>query len=94
MAGPSLYGSFRAGLDFGSGDAKVSNYGSRWGIKGSNEVAEGLTASYKFETNLNLANAESAGGASHGHAKVEEVDEGPVTDVFAAIINVEGVDAT
>ena len=62
MAGPSLYGSFRAGLDFGSGNAEVKNYSSRWGFKGSVEVSEGLTASYKFETNLNISNAESAGG--------------------------------
>ena len=49
MAGASLYGSFRTGLTFGSGDASVSDYGSRWGIKGSYEVSEGLTASYKYE---------------------------------------------
>ena len=62
MAGASLYGSFRAGLEFGSGDAKVSNYISRWGIKGSVEVSEGLTAAYKYEAAMNLANAETSGG--------------------------------
>ena len=93
MAGPSLYGSFRAGLKFGSGDAVVKNYGSRWGIKGSNEVAEGLTASYKFETNLDLANAESAGGASHEHAKVEEIEEIPASDVIPAGEDAVAVDA-
>ena len=62
MGGASLYGSFRTGLDFGSGDAKVTSYSSRWGIKGSVEVSEGLTAAYKFETSINTANAESAGG--------------------------------
>ena len=62
MAGPSLYGSFRAGVNFGDGDAKVSNYISRWGIKGSSEVSEGLTAAYKYETNLDTANAGLSGG--------------------------------
>ena len=67
MGGASLYGSFRAGLSFGSGDAKVQNYGSRWGIKGSHEVSEGLTASYKFEGGLDMTDAEAFGGAGHGH---------------------------
>ena len=62
MAGPSLYGSFRTGLIFGDGDASVSDIGSRWGITGSHEVAEGLTASYTLEVNANTTNAESAGG--------------------------------
>ena len=69
--GVSLYGSFRGGLKFGGGkDTAVNNYGSRWGLKGSFEAAEGLTAGFKFETNLNIANAESAGGAGHKHAAV------------------------
>ena len=33
-------------------DARVLGGGSRWGIKGSSEVSEGLTAVYKFETRL------------------------------------------
>ena len=61
MAGPSLYGSFRAGLSFGSGDPSVSDYGSRWGIKGSHEVSEGLTAAYKYEARMDTASATSAG---------------------------------
>ena len=61
MAGPSLYGSFRAGVGFGENkDAAVHNHGSRWGIKGSVEVSEGLTAAYKYETGLQ--NNVSAGG--------------------------------
>ena len=67
MAGPSLYGSFRTGLSFGSGDASVSDISSRWGFKGSHEVAEGLTASYKYESKFNTTNAESSGGAGHTH---------------------------
>ena len=63
MAGPSLYGSFRAGLVFGGGEATaVANFGSRWGIKGSHEVSEGLTASYKYEGIIDTTNAEFGGG--------------------------------
>ena len=45
----------------------LSDVGSRWGIKGSHEVSEGLTASYKFEGKINTTNAESFGGAGHTH---------------------------
>ena len=69
MAGASLYGSFRTGLSFGSGDASVADFGSRWGIKGSHEVSEGLTASYKYEGKINTTNAESFGGGGHKHPK-------------------------
>ena len=63
MAGPSLYGSFRTGLFFGGdSDESVGDIGSRWGIKGSHEVAEGLTAAYKYETKLSTANATLGGG--------------------------------
>ena len=68
MAGASLYGSFRAGVTFGSGDASAADLGSRWGILGSNEVSEGLTASYKYEGTINTNSAESFGGAGHGHS--------------------------
>ena len=61
MAGPSLYGSFRTGLVFGDGDAEVTDIGSRWGIKGSHEVAEGLTASYKYEARMDTTTAITAG---------------------------------
>ena len=67
MAGPSLYGSFRTGLTFGSGDASVGDFTSRWGFKGSHEVAEGLTASYKYESKFNTTDAESSGGVGHKH---------------------------
>ena len=70
MAGPSLYGSFRTGLTFGSGDASVGDFTSRWGFKGSHEVAEGLTASYKYESKINTTNAESSSGVGHKHPEV------------------------
>ena len=87
MAGASLYGSFRAGLEFGSGDASVSNYGSRWGIKGSHEVSEGLTASYKYEGTLDMTNAEAFGGAGHSHDASDDtvfVDQGGDNTIFSS----------
>ena len=87
MAGPSLYGSFRTGLNFGSGDAAITNYSSRWGFKGSVEVSEGLTAAYKYETNINTTNAASAGSDS-----VEVLDSEAVTGT-AGSNNLNDVDA-
>ena len=74
MAGPSLYGSFRTGLIFGDGNTNVSDIVSRWGIKGSHEVSEGLTASYKYESKFNTTNAESSGGVGHSHPKVNSAE--------------------
>ena len=65
MAGPGLYGSFRTGVQFGSGDSDVIDLTSRWGIKGSHEVSEGLTAAYKYEARMDTTSATSAG---HRHA--------------------------
>ena len=45
-------------------DARVTSGGSRWGIKGSSEVSEGLTAVYKFETRLD-AKGEQSGNKIH-----------------------------
>ena len=42
----------------GADDPSFSSFASRWGIKGSSEVSEGLTAVYKFETRIG-ANATS-----------------------------------
>ncbi len=43
----------RGGLNFSSGqDAKFDDLGSRWGIKGSNEVSEGLSAVYQYEVDI------------------------------------------
>ena len=60
--GVSLYGSFRGGVSFGSGDTNVVNLGSRWGIQGSGEVAEGLTAAFKYEGHMDITSAEFGGG--------------------------------
>ena len=52
------------------GDASVGDFTSRWGFKGSHEVSEGLTASYKYESKFNTTNAESSGGVGHKHPAV------------------------
>ena len=64
--GAELYGSFRTGLTFGSGDASVADFTSRWGFRGSYEVSEGLTASYRYESKFNTTNAESSGSTAGG----------------------------
>ena len=72
MVGASLYGSFRTGISFGSGDASVGDFTSRWGIKGSHEVAEGLTASYKYEARMDTKNATTAG---HRHTNLKSATD-------------------
>ena len=57
------YGSLRSGLQFGGGeDGKLVDAYSRFGIKGSNEVSDGLSAVYRFETKINTTNANLDGG--------------------------------
>ncbi len=67
LADATWYGSLRGGVTFGGGDdTRFMDGGSRWGVKGSNELAEGLSATYRFETKLSTANAESSGGGDEG----------------------------
>ena len=91
MAGPSLYGSFRTGLSFGSGDASVVDIGSRWGFKGSHEVAEGLTASYQYESKFNTTNAKSSGGLGHGHDEIPGIHGHAATHGHEAAAAVAGM---
>ena len=57
------YGSLRGGLQFGGGkDARFTDGASRWGIKGSGEVSEGLTATYNFEHNISTADGSQPSG--------------------------------
>ncbi len=62
--GASWYGSLRGGVEFMSG--KDASYfkaeGSRWGIKGSSEVSEGLSAVYRFEHNITSSDAAQPSG--------------------------------
>ena len=55
------YGSLRGAVVMGGAadDARTIGGGSRWGIKGTSEVSEGLTAVYKFETRLDEDAAQS-----------------------------------
>ena len=63
FADASWYGSLRGGVKFGGGgDAQFHDAASRWGIKGSNELSEGLTAVYRFEHKISTANAGQPGG--------------------------------
>ncbi len=50
LAEASWYGSLRGGVNFGGGeDARFADGYSRFGIQGSAEASEGLTAVYRFE---------------------------------------------
>ena len=63
FADASWYGSLRGGVIFGGGgDASFKDGNSRWGVKGSNELANGLSAVYRFETKVSTMNAASSGG--------------------------------
>ena len=44
-------------FDGGGSDAQFFDGGSRWGVKGSAEAGEGLTAVYRFEHKINTAEA-------------------------------------
>ena len=73
FAEASWYGSIRAGIESGSKETSVgsesyttrtgvADFGSRWGIQGSSEMSEGLTAVYNYETGINSTNAGAAKG--------------------------------
>ncbi len=63
FADASWYGSLRGGVEFGGGtDGQFKDGGSRWGIKGSNELSEGLSAVYRFEHKISTTNAGQAAG--------------------------------
>ena len=57
FAEATWYGSFRAMIHSQDGHTTMQSNGSRWGVKGSNEVSEGLTAVYNYEENLDLGTA-------------------------------------
>ena len=64
FAEASWYGSIRAGIESDdSNNSGVAGFASRWGIRGSSEVSEGLTAVYQYERGFDSTNAtESAQG--------------------------------
>jgi predicted porin len=68
MADATLYGKANLGLTKQSGDAitgkeemKIGSYGSRLGIKGDNDLGDGLKAVYQMEFEIDMATT-SAGG--------------------------------
>ena len=61
--GISWYGSLRGGVQFGGDvDGRHSDAYSRMGIKGSNEVSDGLSAVYQFEHSINTSTADQTAG--------------------------------
>ncbi len=57
--GASWYGSLRGVINFSSGaDAEFKDGYSRWGVKGSGEVSEGLSAVYNFEHKIRITDAQ------------------------------------
>ena len=73
FAEASWYGSIRAGVATTPVDADadgttdhsvthVRDASSRWGVKGDSEVAEGLTAVYRFESKLDSTDGSQPGG--------------------------------
>ena len=62
MAQATWYGSFRAGVESKSGETTLAAPGSRWGVKGSNEISDGLSGVYRYEEALDLRNATLAAG--------------------------------
>ncbi len=62
LAEATWYGSFRAGISSSSGNTVLYTPLSRWGVKGSNEISDGLSAVYRYEEALDLRNATLAAG--------------------------------
>ena len=63
FAEATWYGSLRGGLQSSSGsDGEFFDGGSRWGIKGSAEVGEGLNAVYRFEHKISTKDGGQPGG--------------------------------
>ena len=61
-ADASWYGSLRARLHSQDGHTVLKDGSSRWGVKGSSEVSEGLTAVYQYETAVDLGDASMGDG--------------------------------
>ena len=63
FAQASLYGSIRTGIESNSiNNLGVIDFISRWGIQGSSEVSEGLTAVYRYERRIDSSDASEPGG--------------------------------
>ena len=62
LAEATWYGSFRAGISSSSGNTVLYTPGSRWGVKGSNEISDGLSGVYRYEEALDLKTATLSAG--------------------------------
>jgi len=59
--GINLYGSFRPQFQAGA-DNEINDGFSRWGIKGSHDLGNGMSSFYRMERKLSTANASDPGG--------------------------------
>ena len=63
FAEASWYGSIRTGVESNDeNDTGVVDFDSRWGIQGSSEVSEGLTAIYRYERSIDSSDASEPDG--------------------------------
>ena len=63
LAQASWYGSIRTGIESDdSNNTGVADFDSRWGIQGSSEVSEGLTAVYRYERSIDSSDASEPDG--------------------------------
>ena len=63
VAETSWYGSIRTGIESDdSNNTGVADFASRWGIQGSSEVSEGLTAVYRYERSIDSSDASEPDG--------------------------------
>ena len=76
LAEATWYGSIRAGILSDSGSTALHAPGSRWGVKGSNEISDGLTAVYRFEHKLDATNA-----SLYGIKRTEAEDDGELQEL-------------
>ena len=63
FAQASWYGSIRTGIESDDDNyTGVADFDSRWGIQGSSEVSEGLTAVYRYERSIDSSDASEPDG--------------------------------
>ncbi len=96
FAEASWYGSLRGGVELKKGeDAEFYDGYSRWGIKGSNEISEGLSAVYRFEHAISTTDAGLARKATKGRLAYVGLDGGfgklTLGQIWSASYNHAGV---
>ena len=64
FAEASWYGSIRTGIESNDeNNTGVADFASRWGVQGSSEVSEGLTAVYRYERKIDSTDASDSNKA-------------------------------